>query len=130
VKISRIAEAVPFLNRVREKADSGDHPGGEQRQSQKDARDEQADAQSGRREFDEKLVGAAVEAFRSDTHARAQGLQADVNGSGPGLRVVLRDGNGAVVRQFTGEEFVQLRQAASSSGGDLRHRGKLLDRKL
>ncbi len=39
--------------------------------------------------------------------------------------VTLKNGKGAIVRQFTGQEFVQLRETAQVTG-----RGKLLDKKL
>ena len=72
-------------------------------------------------------VRAAVEGFERELAAAAQGLQASVTGHGPGLKVVLKDGTGGVVRQFSGEEFLKLREAASSCGEA--RRGKLLDQK-
>lgn len=69
-------------------------------------------------------VVTAVDAFSQDSAVVANGLNAAVEGQGPGLRVTLKDGRGAVVRQFTGEEFVRLREAAAGP------RGKLLDKKL
>lgn len=74
--------------------------------------------------LDEDTVDTAVEAFAQDSAVLANGLNAAVEGQGPGLRVTLKDGRGAVVRQFTGEEFVRLREAAAGP------RGKLLDKKL
>lgn len=75
---------------------------------------------------DEKQVAQAVESFQVDAQAAAHGLQAAVEGQGPGLRVVLKDGSGAVVRQLSGEEFLRLREATAQG---LR-RGKILDQKL
>lgn len=70
-------------------------------------------------------VNSAVESFGQEAAALAPDLTAAVEGRGPGLRVTLKDGSGAVVRQFTGEEFVRLREAAAGVP-----RGKLLDKKL
>lgn len=70
-------------------------------------------------------LDSVVSAFAQDGDILASGLLAEVNGRGPGLKVTLKDGSGAIVRQFTGEEFVRLREAASGAT-----RGKLLDKKL
>jgi hypothetical protein len=80
-----------------------------------------------KRRFSEQEVAQAVEAFAQDQQAKNNGLQVLAAGSGPGLKVVLKDGTGNVVRQFTGEEFLRLRESASKEG---RSRGKLLDQKL
>lgn len=68
----------------------------------------------------------AIQQFATDRQSRENGLQADLVGQGPGLKVVLKDGTGAVIRQFTGEEFVKLREAVASDTP----RGKILDQKL
>ena len=74
-------------------------------------------------EAEAKVFAATLELAKDDGIA-AHGLKPEVQGNGPGLRVTLKDGRGAVVRQFTGEEFLRLRDAATGS------RGKLLDKKL
>lgn len=74
--------------------------------------------------FDLEKLGKEITGFEQDPTTVAHGLQAAVEGSGPGLRVTLKDGNGAFVRQFTGEEFLKLREAAQGL------RGRLLDKKL
>lgn len=71
-------------------------------------------------------VEAAIIAFRGDVQAQAAGLRAQAIGQGPGLKVILKDGTGAIVRQFTGEEFLKLREAVK----DGRASGKILDQKL
>jgi hypothetical protein len=127
VKISAASEAARFLNRVREKGDS-------QGQSRHGQGEGQPHSQGERRgegdtfEVTDDKVKAAMESFAHDEQALAAGLTVDPVGKGPGLRVVLKDGTGAIVRQFTGEEFVKLREAAAN--GTPHAPGKLLDRKL
>lgn len=120
MKISPLTEASHFVNQVREKTDgrgSQQHRHGYD-QEQKRKQEHEATPEE---------VNAAVEAFGSDALAQANGLSATAQGNGPGLKVVLKDGTGAIVRQFTGEEFLKLREAA---GTDSRARGKILDQKL
>ncbi len=74
-------------------------------------------------EAEAKVFAATLE-LANDDGITAHGLIPEVQGTGPGLRVTLKDGRGAVVRQFTGEEFLRLREAATGN------RGKLLDKKL
>lgn len=75
----------------------------------------------------EDRVNQAIDAFANDPQTQANGIQATATGTGPGLRVVLKDGSGAVIRQLSGEEFVRLREELS---GDSHSRGKILDQKL
>ena len=85
------------------------------------ARDERRGQQHGQKDQDSKKgrdevpvtdadVGKAVEHFAADTQTQATGLSAQVEGHGPGLRVVLKDRTGQVIRQLTGEEFVKMRE--------------------
>ena len=123
VKIARIAETIPFLNRVQEKQDAGGGSSSQQQQQQQQKKNPYAKQQ----EANPEEVKAAVQGFETDAQAQANGLSAATIGVGPGLRVVLKDANGAVLRQFTGEEFLRLRENASQDAGA---RGKILDRKL
>jgi hypothetical protein len=124
VKITAIPEFFRFTNRVHEKPD-GQSPQGQQQgnpEQGKQSKDEEA-----KREASPEEIGQAIALFETDAKAREAGLKAESIGSGPGLKVVLRDGQGAVVRQFTGAEFLKLREAASK---DPRTRGKILDQKF
>jgi hypothetical protein len=69
----------------------------------------------------------ALQTFKDDPQTQSSGLSAEAEGSGPGLRVVVKNASGGVVRQFTGEEFMRLREALS---GDKKGRGRLLDQKF
>ena len=72
-------------------------------------------------------MSAAIEVFSEDKQAQESGLMVTMEGQGPGLRVLLKDGSGAVIRQMTGDEFVKLRETVSK---DPHSRGKILDQKL
>ena len=121
VKINPLSEAFRYLNLVQKKDDAG----GNSRGQQQDGKNPKKDPEQF--EVDEEKVKAAISAFGSDAQTQVHGLSASSVGAGPGLKVVLKDGSGAVVRQLTGEEFLRLREAA---GTDARVRGKILDQKL
>lgn len=70
-------------------------------------------------------VEAAVDGFADDKLNLSNGISASAEGAGPGLRVVLKDASGGVLRSVSGEEFLKLREAASSGARS----GRLLDRK-
>ena len=70
-------------------------------------------------------VEAAVDGFADDKLDSSNGISASAEGAGPGLRVVLKDASGGVLRSVSGEEFLKLREAASSGARS----GRLLDRK-
>jgi len=106
----------------------GDSPKRERKENPEKKKEEKgADPEAFARDAEEAAlkVNSALAAFEQESAAALQGLKAAIEGSGPGLRVTLKDGTGAVVRQFTGEEFVRLREAAAGT-----NRGKLLDKKL
>jgi hypothetical protein len=73
----------------------------------------------------DETVNAAMLTFQSDQQTRAQGIEAEVQGTGPGLKIVLKDGSGATIRSLSGEEFLKLRDATH----DVRVAGKLFDQK-
>lgn len=68
-------------------------------------------------------VMTLAEELSKDPQTSELGITASVENQGPGLRVTLKDGSGAVVRQLSGEEFMRTRLNAGAG------RGKLLDRK-
>jgi hypothetical protein len=127
VKITSLLGTIGYTYKVREKQDGDSsssfqqHLDQEQSKKDDDSNPDQEDPSN-----PEKL-DQAIEAFQTDSQAQANGLSATRVGTGPGLKIVLKDEAGSVVRQFTGEEFLKLRQAASNDG---KARGKLLDQKL
>lgn len=81
--------------------------------------------------FHERLARLAneVKAFADDPTSKLNGLSAEVTQDGtPGLRVVLKDGKGAVLRLISGEEFLELRQTLEHSKQGAR--GGLLNQKI
>lgn len=122
MKIAPLIDAVSFLGRVQKKDDENRRNSRDQNPDQKKKKEDEKDEEQSQQSFE-----ASVESFKNDPQTKASGLSVSTTGSGPGLRVVLKDNQGSVVRQISGEEFVKLREevAKSSSG-----RGKILDRKL
>jgi hypothetical protein len=126
VKITGLTDTVRSLYLVKSKDDNQNT---EQRQQNADSGKKDGEKKSfeNRLEATQENVDAAVDAFKVDQQTQANGLSADVIGQGPGLKVILKDGSGAVIRQFTGEEFLKLREASTQQGAA---RGKILDQKL
>jgi hypothetical protein len=129
-KVTPLQNAIESLNRVQEKKDSDQGNSRQQPKNpyqdrrQKNPKHNDIDPDS--KEF-QKEIEAAVGKFRAEQLSKATGIHADQIGEGPGLKVVLKDGSGAVIRQFTGEEFLRMREETQSDG---RVRGKILDQKL
>ncbi|MCC7441340.1 MAG: hypothetical protein IT285_06895 [Bdellovibrionales bacterium] len=128
MKLTRVAENI----RVQERATAGrvvqerpEKEGFQQFAQDRQQDDASPDSKKDRREPSREEVEDAIQHFATERLARERGFQADLVGSGPGLRVVLKDGTGAVVRQFTGDEFVKLRESVAAGPS-----GALLDRKL
>ncbi len=129
MKISSLtpSPAAGVLRLVTQKDDANSRDEPEER-GQQQSRDESANREKSA--FSDKELAEAVEkavgSFADDAQARASGLSVIAEGTGPGLKVVLKDASGSVVRQFTGQEFLELRKGASK---DSRARGKILDQK-
>ena len=121
VKIGALPDVLNFLNIVREKK-GGDLP---DRQQGGDPRRQNNKREPEKEASREELRGA-VAAFSADSQAQANGLSADViEGGISGLRVVLKDRQGKVLRQLSGEEFLKMREQVAAGA-----RGKILDQKL
>jgi uncharacterized FlaG/YvyC family protein len=131
VKVNTLTQGVNYPSVVREKQDGGGGGGGaspDQRHSNsKHYPKDPSSPEKEEIEASSENVDKAIEDFHTQLQSKMNGLKASVQGTGPGLKVVLKDGTGSVVRQFTGEEFLRLRQATSEDG---RVNGKILDQKL
>lgn len=127
MKVSSLTEAMKFLNRVREKQDAGENSRQNSKHNPYQDQKKKGSKEAPSEEVSAEKVGEAIHAFAKDAQTQASGLHAEALGSGPGLRVILKDGSGTVVRSLTGEEFLKLRENASQ---DFHTRGKILDQKL
>jgi uncharacterized FlaG/YvyC family protein len=78
-------------------------------------------------EVTEETLKAALEKFSADQAAAANHLSATMTGTGPGLKIVLKDQTGTILRQISGEEFMKLREQSTP---DVKTPGKLLDQKV
>jgi pyruvate/2-oxoglutarate dehydrogenase complex dihydrolipoamide acyltransferase (E2) component len=104
--------------------DQGQGGSGKKRRPQNPYASEEA-AASAPIEVTDEVVNAAMATFQADQQTKAQGIAAEVQGTGPGLRVVLKDGAGTTIRNLSGEEFLRLREATNA----VRVSGKILDQK-
>jgi len=119
ISTSPVYDALRTISQVRSKSDGVSSGNPQQQYPQQGGKE---DAEESPEQFEQKL-DSAIEKFKEE--AKANGLDTQVSGDGPGLRVTLTDGSGAVVRQFTGEEFVKMREGSHDG-----RRGKILDQKL
>ncbi len=78
-------------------------------------------------EEEEKKLSQALEDFEAESQEQSHGLHASVLGSGPGLKVVLKDPSGKVIRQLSSQEFLKIRE---SSHPHEKAAGKILDQKF
>jgi uncharacterized protein YlxW (UPF0749 family) len=126
MKINPLTRAAGFLRLVQSSGDGQPQRDSEEhRQKKRDESDKDDSPKRSEQEMKD-AINQAVGAFTVDPQTQASGLSAETEGTGPGLRVTLKDSQGAVVRQFTGEEFLRLREAASK---DTHSRGRILDQK-
>ena len=102
-------------NQTRKDGNTGQNPNSEQNSEQETAGQ------------DPEVLRQAVDAFHADAANRSSGITAKIEGVSPGLIVTVSDANGRRLRQFSGAEFLRLRDSAAS---DTQHRGKILDQKL
>lgn len=129
MKILPFPQIAAIQNRVKER--EGDKQGGAGQNSYESFSKERRDSKS--EEEEEKVVvvtdenvNRAIDALNHDASATQNGLHAEQAGNGPGLRVVLKDASGGVLRNVSGEEFLKLREAI----GQAKRPGKLIDRKV
>lgn len=121
MKINPLTAAWNLIGKIQDRNGSGQNPNQPQQdQKKKEEKKETIEV------TDEK-VQAALRDFNQETSINTAGLSAEIQGRGPGMRVMLKDGSGAFVRVFTGEEFLKLRETAKAEAGN---RGRLLDRKF
>lgn len=123
MKVNSYTPINPVLARVNEKPN--DKQGGagsnafERHQSKKDDKKEES------AEPTLEAVEAAIETFAGDEVNLDHGITASAEGTGPGLKVVLKDGSGGVLRAVSGEEFLKLREAVIMG----KKSGRIIDQK-
>lgn len=128
VKINPLAGALPFAEKGTDRVHAKDEPteenlGGQNRQDRDEKRRRQGD-ETPKVEVTDKNVAQAIDQLGGELRAEHTDIQASMEGSGPGLKVVLKDGRGAIIRQMTGDEFLQLRTSVGPHS-----KGRLLDKK-
>jgi hypothetical protein len=127
MKIIPFPQISVISNRVKER--DGDKQEGAGQNSYESMSQEQRNTKSEDAEpvieVTDESINQAIEALNHDVSASQNGLHAEPSGSGPGLRVVLKDASGGVLRNVSGEEFLKLREAI----GQNKRPGKLIDHK-
>lgn len=112
-----------FPNQVRDKKDLSEQESQKQQQERKKKDSEETPDPKSEKFAEE--IEKAVSSFHGGPDS--SGLTASTQGRGPGLKVVLSDPSGNVLREFTGEEFLKLKNSSKTDG---KGRGKILDQKL
>jgi len=138
VKVNAFREIFRFSPTLKTQGEGDGHgqsPGHEERSGQKQSQPEHPEGASEPTRLmsvEEQMqsIEKAIDEFAREAQSQNHGLKASFERSAsstPGLRVILSDVNGNVIRNFSGEEFLRLRR---KGGADTRGRGKLLDQKL
>jgi hypothetical protein len=100
-------------------------PGDKQGGAGQNAYERQQKKEQRQEEPDEREFLQAVETYAADPTNLENGITATPEGQGPGLRVVLKDAHGGVLRNVSGDEFLKLREAVRNGARS----GRLLDQK-
>jgi uncharacterized FlaG/YvyC family protein len=126
MKINTWGLASDYRTIVREKRD-GQSSQRHNHQNQNSSQQQKEENSKNSSQLTYEQVDKALQEFQGDTLTQSNGLSVSRQGEGLGLKVVLKDTQGNVIRQFSGEEFVRLRQATSVNQQAV---GKILDQKL
>jgi len=124
-----VSDSGVYLQKVREKSEKDEFSQHDNNQNtpNKKNKDSKENDSSFKKQINLKTIEGELKQFTEDQQIQNADIHTSINGSGPGLRVVLKDGKGAVIRQFTGEEFIELRKIADRED---KKNGKILDIKL
>jgi hypothetical protein len=118
MKVQLPSNVVPIFERVTGKPQDKQGGAGQNAYERQQKKDQDSQPK-------EEEVLAAVETFGTDPLHHENGITASSEGNGPGLRVILKDAGGGVLRNVSGEEFLKLREAVKSG----RKSGRILDQK-
>src|SRR5688572_26903864 len=119
MKVNQAPQITQIFERVTGK--STDKQGG----AGQNAYEQQQKNEQKKQEASEQEILSAVENYGVDPLNLDHGITASPEGQGPGLRVILKDAGGGVLRNVSGEEFLKLREAVRSG----RRSGRILDQK-
>jgi hypothetical protein len=121
MKVSQFIPIQQISTRVTDKSDKqgGAGQNAYERQKKKDDENEKG------YQATEEEVNQAIEVFAGDETNLAHGITAESAGNGPGLKVMLKDSAGGILRSVSGEEFLKLREAVNNG----RKSGRILDQK-
>ena len=126
IQSSNFTAAYAHLVREKQEGQSGFSREEKPPRNQDQGKSGDEDANSEPQNQSAEMVEEAVKAFQDDIQSQANGLTVGIVNEGPGLKVVLKDSQGGVIRQLSGEEFLRLREKLSTEG---HQSGKILDLK-
>ncbi len=98
-----------------------------QQQKQDSQKKDQPPEQKVSAQLKKEHLQQTIEEWKTDIQNHQHPLQISQIGQGPGLKIVLKNASGSVIRELSGEEFIKLRETAQQ---DHKQRGKILDQKL
>jgi hypothetical protein len=127
VKITPAPEAKKFFDRSRSRVEAEKGFNEEKREESRDSPEKKRSFKEESVEISDEDVEVAIQDFSEGQSASNLEIQAVAQGTGPGLKVVLKDGSGSVIRQMTGEEFMRLKENLQDSSTSS---GKMLDQKF
>ena len=123
MKIQSLLSSVGYREVLRQRDAVGDESPKRQNEQQSAGDEKEKENEAKLLSFD--AVAEELTHFSEENAANLAGISTSIEGNGPGLTVTLKDGKGAVVRQLTGQEFMEMRVSARGVG-----RGQLIDKKL
>jgi len=126
----KIVPKIPNLDilthKVEEKGDSGYGQSQKKQHQQNKEKNDDSSQDKPPVEVPFKEVQEAIDQFSKDQLTKNIGISAHSHGQGPGLKVLLKDSNGEVIRQMSGQEFIKLRESVKEK----KKTGKILDQKM
>lgn len=120
-----IPDSLGYFQQVHEKKGDGS-AGHQQRDPSQEQSPHSSQEETPIQVTDEKIT-EAIESFQTDSQAKNLGISVQGVGQGPGLRIMLKDQKGKVLRQISAEEFLKLRESVQTTAAA---RGKILDQKM
>ncbi|MBS1959790.1 MAG: hypothetical protein JST80_09985 [Bdellovibrionales bacterium] len=120
MRVNSVPQIVQAFERVTGKPQDKQGGAGQNAYERQQKREEKQQEQPN--EFE---VIQAAESYVADELNHEHGITATTEGQGPGLRVTLKDAQGGVLRNVSGEEFLKLREAVRNGARS----GRILDQK-
>lgn len=123
MKINTYLHIPAVFEKIKTTANDKEGGGGQAYDRQQKKKDE--DSKEFEQQVTDETVKLAIDEFAGDQTNQSNGISASLEGHGPGLKVILKDSGGGVLRAVSGEEFLKLKEAVSQG----KRSGRILDQK-